>query len=61
MNDKVVQLAKKALMGGYDNLGFCIVCCAEYDNVEPDVDYKCDECGALAVYDVVAIVWMAEG
>ncbi len=34
-----------------ENPGFCIACGADADGCEPDArNYKCEECGARAVY-----------
>lgn len=34
-----------------ENPGFCVVCGADADGVEPDARaYTCDECGARGVY-----------
>jgi hypothetical protein len=34
-----------------DNPGFCVACGAEAEGVEPDArKYKCESCGASAVY-----------
>lgn len=41
------------------NLGACIVCGAEAEGVEPDARaYKCEECGALAVYGLEELLVM---
>ena len=40
-----------AAMQADDYIGFCVVCGAEHDGVEPDArQYPCRECGKLSVY-----------
>lgn len=44
---------------GDNNIGFCIKCGAERDGCEPDAQkYKCEECGAKAVYGAEQILVM---
>jgi DNA-directed RNA polymerase subunit RPC12/RpoP len=40
-------------------LGFCLECGAIRETVEPDArQYKCDECGELAVYGAEEILFI---
>ena len=40
-----------------DNPGFCIKCGADAEGCEPDAQrYKCEECGARAVYGAEEIL-----
>lgn len=42
---------------GDNNTGFCAECGAQADGVEPDArKYKCDACGAMAVYGAEEIL-----
>lgn len=46
-------------MTDLDNPGFCIVCGAEAEGVEPDARrYKCEVCGELAVYGAEELLLM---
>jgi len=45
-----------------DNSGFCLECGAEAYGVEPDARrYKCEECGAMAVYGAEECLFMVAG
>lgn len=51
LTEEVIAEAAERGMTGLDNPGFCIVCAAEAEGVEPDArKYKCESCGARAVY-----------
>ena len=42
-----------------DNPGFCIECGTDQDDVEPDAcAYRCDSCGAMAVYGAEELLIM---
>ncbi len=46
-----VQEAVERAAASLDNPGFCIVCGAEAEGVEPDArEYECESCGEHAVY-----------
>lgn len=43
-----------------DNPGFCIACGEEADGCEPDARrYRCECCGAMAVYGAEELILMA--
>ena len=42
-----------------ENLGFCLTCGCETENVEPDArKYQCRSCGAFRVYGAEKILFM---
>lgn len=46
-----IEEAVANAMTGLDNPGFCILCGAEADGVEPDArNYECEACGAEQVF-----------
>ena len=54
---KAVERAQRST----DNPGFCTVCGAEAEGVEPDAEgYECEECGASAVYGAEQLLIMVK-
>lgn len=54
---ETVAEAAQEQMFGLENPGFCTLCGAEAEGCEPDArDYKCEACGAEAVYGAEEIL-----
>ena len=46
-----LEAACESSMFGMESPGFCVKCGADADGCEPDAErYRCEECGARAVY-----------
>lgn len=59
ITEEVLAEACERGMTDLDNPGFCIACGLEAEGVEPDArKYKCESCGALAVYGAEELVIM---
>ena len=51
LTDDAILHAAERRMFDLDNPGFCIVCGCEHEGCEPDArNYKCESCGADAVF-----------
>jgi len=57
-NGTRVEIPDDHLNGcGLDDIGYCLICGLDYDNVEPDArKYPCDECGKNSVYGAQEIM-----
>lgn len=59
---KPKKLSLKKIMAACesgDYVGFCRVCGAEAEGVEPDArQYECESCGAMAVYGAEELLLM---
>ena len=56
---KRILRAATRQMFGLDNPGFCIKCGCENDGCEPDARrYRCESCGAMAVYGAEELLLM---
>jgi predicted RNA-binding Zn-ribbon protein involved in translation (DUF1610 family) len=52
--DKLIEAVQQD-----DNIGFCIKCGEEHFSVESDArKYECDNCGEMAVYGALEILFM---
>jgi hypothetical protein len=55
----ILLAAIKRQMFGTENPGFCIDCGAYHDSCEPDArEYRCSQCGKLAVYGAEEILFL---
>ena len=51
LTPRLVMHAVERRLMSLDNPGFCVVCGAEAEGVEPDArKYTCESCGSPAVY-----------
>ena len=56
--ERVVDAMKRGTFG-LDNPGFCIVCGADVEGIEPDArGDRCYDCGARAVYGAEEVLLM---
>ena len=54
--ERVVEACERH-MTSLDNPGFCVVCGADAEGVEPDArKYKCESCGERGVYGAEELV-----
>jgi hypothetical protein len=51
LTDEVILAAVERRNTSLDNPGFCLICGAEAEGVEPDArNYQCESCGADQVF-----------
>ena len=62
MHDSITEDRIIEACSADDNTGFCVACGADQDGCEPDArKYKCEACGAFAVYGAEQLLFEVIG